>query len=390
MKILHLCLANFFIDNYSYQENILPKFHKELGYDVEIIASTQSFDEYGKPCYLDKIGTYQNEYNIKVTRLPYKNHHKIWKKLKRYTNTYETIEKAKPDIIFIHGCQFLDIDKVTAYLKRHSSVRVYVDNHADFSNSATNWLSKNILHKIIWRHCAKKIEPYTIKFYGVLPARVDFLKDIYRLPSEKCELLVMGADDELVKRAKISNARQRIRELHKIEDDDFLIMTGGKIDQWKTQTLLLMQAVRNIKNEKVRLIVFGSVTQELMNQVKALADGTKIKYIGWIESKDSYDYFEAADLLIFPGRHSVMWEQVVGQGKPMFVKDWTGTHHVDLGGNVHFLVRDSIEEIQNAIEQLLKNPKEYQEMKEVAEKEGMKFFSYKQIAQKCIIDENKN
>ena len=37
-------------------------------------------------------------------------------------------------------------------------------------------------------------------------------------------------------------------------------------------------------------------------------------------SKDSYDYFEASDLVVFPGCHSVMWEQVTGQGKPMLVK----------------------------------------------------------------------
>ena len=72
MKIVHLCLGSFYPDNYSYQENLLPKFHKELGYDVEVIASTQSFDKYGKVCYLSTVGTYQNEYDIKVTRLPYK------------------------------------------------------------------------------------------------------------------------------------------------------------------------------------------------------------------------------------------------------------------------------------------------------------------------------
>ena len=37
MKIVHLCLGCFFPDNYSYQENMLPKFHKELGYDVKVL-----------------------------------------------------------------------------------------------------------------------------------------------------------------------------------------------------------------------------------------------------------------------------------------------------------------------------------------------------------------
>lgn len=385
MKILHVCLGCFYIDNYSYQENMLPKFHKKMGYDVEIIASTLSFDEHGNGCNIDP-GIYDNEYGIKVTRLPYKKGlpDRIGKFLRLYEGFEEALVKAEPDIIFVHGCQFCDIGVIVKYVKKRPDVTVFVDNHADFSNSATNWLSKNVLHKGLWRKCAHKIEPYTKKFYGVLPVRVDFLKNIYKLPPEKCELLVMGADDELVEKAKVSGARERIRKQYGTNDSDFLILTGGKIDQWKKQTLLLMQAVRNIKNEHLRLIVFGSVTQELMDQVKALADGTKVQYIGWIQSKDSYEYFEAADLVVFPGRHSVMWEQVTGQGIPMLVKDWDGTHHVDLGGNVRFLTKDSVEEIQGEIEQLLDNPDEYRKMKEIAEVKGAKEFSYGEISRRAI------
>ena len=384
MKIIHLCLASFFPDGYAYQENMLPKFHKQLGYDVEVIASRETFDEHGKAALYDGPRKYQNEYDIPVTRLDYKEPLKIYRKMRRYVRTYSALESASPDIIFIHGCQFLDIDQVAKYLKKHSNVTVYVDNHADFSNSATNWVSKNILHKKVWKRCAHKIEPFTKKFYGVLPVRVDFLKNIYKLPAEKCELLVMGADDELVEKARTSGARDRIRSQYGIKNDDFLVLTGGKIDQWKTQTLLLMQAVQNITDPHVRLIVFGSVTQELMDQVKALADGTKVQYIGWIQASDSYDYFETADLVVFPGRHSVMWEQVTGQGKPMLVKDWDGTHHVDLGGNVRFLTQDSVDEIQGEIERLLENPEEYERMKAVAEKEGMRVFSYADIARRAI------
>ena len=384
MKIVHLCLCSFFPDNYSYQENMLPKYHKKLGYDVEVIASTQSFDKQGKVCYLDNVGTYHNEYDIKVTRLAYKSNRKIWKKLKRYIGVFEAISKAEPDVLFIHGGQFLDIDQVVKYIKMHPDVKVYVDNHADFSNSATNWFSKNILHRIVWKHTEHKIEPYTRKFYGVLPVRVDFLKNVYGLPADKCELLVMGADDELVERAKTSGARERIRKQSGIKNDDFLIVTGGKIDKWKTQTLLLMQAVQNISNPNVKLIVFGSVNDELIEQVKALSDSNKVQYIGWISSDDTYDYFEASDLVVFPGRHSVMWEQVTGQGKPMIVKDWPGTHHVDLGGNVLFLTEDSTGEIQEKIESLLSDPSKVSEMTKIAQEKGMQIFSYADISKRAI------
>ena len=87
---------------------------------------------------------------------------------------------------------------------------------------------------------------------------------------------------------------------------------------------------------------------------------------------------------MFPGRHSVMWEQVTGQGIPMLVKDWPGTHHVDLGGNVRFLYNDSIEEIQEELERLVSNPNEYASMKSIAEKKGIHIFSYKNINSSCL------
>lgn len=384
MKVVHLCLGCFFPDNYSYQENMLPKFHKQLGYDVEVIASLVTFDKDGKGTFLEKGSTYQNEYDIKVTRLDYKKPIKVYRKLKRYVGTYTAIEKAKPDILFIHGCQFMDMDEVVKYVKKHTTVRVYVDNHADFSNSGTNWLSKNVLHKILWRHAAHIIEPYTTKFYGVLPARVKWLENMYKLPKEKCELLVMGADDEKVEAALKPDVKAEIRKKYEIEPDDFLIMTGGKIDPWKTQTLLLMEAVGKIDNPKVKLIVFGSVTPDLKDKIRERCKGTKVQYIGWIDSANSYNYFAAADLVVFPGRHSVFWEQVAGLGIPMLCKYWEGTTHVDLGGNVEFLKEDSADQIRMKIDELISCPKKYDGMKIVAIQKGMETFSYKKIAERAI------
>lgn len=382
MKILHIMLGNFYIDNYSYQENMLPKFHKQMGHDVEIVASLVSFDENGKPCRLPKPTSYINEHGIPVTRLADKKKTQTCRRLRMYTGLKEALEKAAPELIFIHNCQFADIGIVTAYLDKHPGVRVYVDNHADFSNSATNWFSRNILHKIIWRHCAHKIEPYAKKFYGVLPVRVDFLRNVYKLPHDKCELLVMGADDSEVEAADKPEIRKEIRAQYGLKDDDFVIMTGGKIDAFKTQTLLLMEAVQKIDREDVKLIVFGSVTQELKEKVNALADGKKVQYIGWVQAKDSYKYFAAADLMVFPGRHSVFWEQVVAQGRPMLCKEWPGTTHVNVNGNVRFLTQDSTEEIRTEIEKLL-DPQEYQKMHDLAQKARPEFL-YSDIARRSI------
>lgn len=386
MKIVHLCLGCFFPDNYSYQENMLPKFHKQLGYSVEVIASLISFDTNGKGIYLEKGGSYINEYGIPVTRLDNKKPIKLYRKLKRYIGTYAALEKAKPDILFIHGCQFLDMDIVVKYLRENPKIKVYVDNHADFSNSATNFISRNLLHKILWRHTAHMIEPFTKKFYGVLPARVEFLKKIYKIPSSKVSLLVMGADDEKIIDTQKKHAREYVREKYGIGPNDFLIMTGGKIDAWKTQTLLLMEAVASINIENLKLIVFGSVTPELKARVASLADGSKVQYIGWVKSEQSYDYWSAADLAVFPGRHSVFWEQVAGMGIPMVCKYWEGTTHIDVGGNVVFLKEDSKESIKRELLRIVGTPSIYESMKSVANIGKIKF-SYKDIADRSIKEE---
>ena len=129
MRITHLCLACFFPDGYSYQENMLPKYHKKLGHDVSVIASLQTFDQNGKIAYLDHPSEYINENDLPVIRLAYKKPERVFKKLKRFEGTYKAIEKTKPDLLFIHGCQFMDMDIVVKYLKKHPGVTVYVDNH---------------------------------------------------------------------------------------------------------------------------------------------------------------------------------------------------------------------------------------------------------------------
>jgi len=103
-----------------------------------------------------------------------------------------------------------------------------------------------------------------------------------------------------------------------------------------------------------------------------------------VQARDSYPLFASADLVCFPGRHSVFWEQVAGQGIPMIVKDWPGTHHVDLGGNVIFLKEDDLKELEKRIRKVAFDCDLFTRMKKVAKEKGMKAFSYKDIAKRCI------
>ena len=384
MRILHICTSGEYTEGFSYQDNLLTKYMAKQGWDVYLIASPLAYDENGKTIKLPVPQSYVNKDGVKVTRLPYNKPEKLGYKLRSMKGFYQQLEEIKPDVIYIHLPQTSDSGVVIKYLKKHPNVKLYCDNHADFSNSATNWVSKTILHGVLWKYYIQRLNKYAEVFYGVLPARVEFLKNVYGLPANRCELLVMGGDDELVEAAAKPEIRHALRSEYGLSDDDFVVMTGGKIDPWKTQTILLMKAVKNIQNPKLKLIVFGSVDESLQEQVAELCDEKKIQYIGWVKSADSYQYFAAADLVVFPGRHSVFWGQVAAQGIPMLCKWWDGTDDVDLGGNVHFLTKDSVEEIQSEIQHLLDSPEDYKKMKRIAVEKGMKEYSYADIARRAV------
>ena len=380
MKIVHICLSGPYSDNYSYQENLLARFHKRSGFEVDIITSVLYLNDDGVDSEYESGSEYVDDHGVNVTRLPYKSPRSVNRVLRRYTGLLDALKKSEPDILFIHGCQFSDMDIVAGYLKTHTGVRVFVDNHADQNNSAQNFLSKNILHGILWKRCAEKIEPYTEKFYGVLPARVDFLKEAYGMPAEKCELLVMGVDDDEAQKALLPEVRINRRAEYGVSDDDFVIVTGGKIDHNKPQVIALMKAVNMLGDKNVKLMVFGSVSDELKQSFEQNLSG-RVKHIGWRRSEEIYTDFAAADLVAFPGLHSVLWEQAVGMGKPCAFKRIKGFEHIDLGGNCVFFENDSEEEYTRVISLAKSN---IASLKKAAEEKGMKAFSYKEIAKRAI------
>ena len=381
---MHICLTGPYTPKFSYQENLLTKYHKKMGADVYILANEEMYEK--SKIIFSKLPEFINEDDIPVSRLPYLKWIplKLNQKLRIYPDVYEKIKGYQPDVIFVHDVQFLSILQVVKYAKENPYVKIFVDGHADFSNSARTFVSKNILHRIIYRYCAKKILPYTTKFWGTLPARVDFFHDVYGIPKEKIDFLPMGADDELVEKKSTPEVRSEYRKKYGILDDDILLVTGGKIDLAKKQTLLLMDAVNQIENKKLKLIFFGSIAPELKDDVEKRYS-EKVKYIGWLSSEESYPHFAMADLVVFPGRHSVFWEQVAGQGIPMIVKYWPGTTHVDRGGNVKFIYKDSVKEIKKLIEQIsLKD--EIAVMKDFSKK-NKDFFLYSSIAKKALMKE---
>jgi len=387
MKILHCCLAAFYIDDFSYQENILPKFHKSQGHDVEILASTETYMKNLKLGYIPA-SSYTTSEGISIERVSYIS----WlpkllvRKFRIYNNIERCLNRFKPDVIFMHDCQFLSILTFVKFAKKNN-VKIYIDSHTDFINSGTNWISKNILHKIIYKFCAKLIEKYTVKFYGTLPARSVFLEDVYGIAKEKIEFLPFGVDDSLFDADKKVEIRSTLRAELNLNDDDFVIVTGGKIDARKNihkliEVFLALKEDNEISNAK--LIVFGKPVEELKRVIEKAKISSDIIYLDWLPSKEVYKYFIASDLGFFPGTHSVLWEEAVGTGLPCVFLKWEGIQHVDLGGNCIFLNSSANSDIKSVLVEVLKNKAKFELLKTNANELGPKFFAYSEIAKRSI------
>ncbi|AYZ13427.1 glycosyltransferase family 4 protein [Chryseobacterium arthrosphaerae] len=382
MKIVHLCLSSFYIDDYSYQENMLPKYHMKMGYDVTVIASLVSFNSEGKPCFLPQASEYYSKDGYKVVRLDYKkSNYKFNKFIRIYEGTMEVLKREKPDILFIHDYSFMDIVKVMNYAKENN-IKVYIDCHTDYINSAKSWMSKYVFHHTIWRYIGKKIAPHVKMFYGVTPLRCSFLRDAYRIPQDKIKLLEMGLDDEIFKEKIAANNSDALRSKIGVNNDDFVVLTGGKIDILKNIHLVL-EAFKNIHTPKVKLVVFGTIAPEILDYINGLLKSPNVIFVGWLSADQILDYFIMADLIVFPGTHSVLWEQAVGTGTPTIYKYWDEMTHMDIGGNCMFLKEDSAEEIEKTLQYVLQSPDIYNKMK-IAAEGGLSKFAYSSIAKRSL------
>ena len=384
-KIVHVCLCGSFGEMYAYQDNLLPKYHRRLGFEVTIIAPTYSTINPSDGSLNEEPADTKTLCDGSVLKrllpaLP----KVINRRLHIFWGLYRTLVNEGPNLIFVHGLDSLSYMAIGRYWRHHKDVKIVIDNHSDWNNSYHSILSWRWLKCINNPLVTKPSLKYCSQYYGVTPARCDFLHEAFGIPRERIKLLPMGADDDFLRNDLKERQRHKIRQIHHVGEDDFLIVTGGKIDR-KKNIHVLAQAVTELNNAKIKLLVFGGISDDLKKVFSAFPAESVI-CIGWIPSQDVYNYFHAADLVFFPGLHSVLWEQAVASKVPCVFTKIVGFEHVDFGGNAILLNDISVESCKKVINELYDNSERYMAMKSFAESDGSNSFVYSKIAEQVIKD----
>lgn len=385
MNIVHIAPNSVYNEGWSYQENLLTKYQVKLNNNVTLLVANQRFEN-GLVKKCDEYD-YISPDGFRVVGIKYKNI--LGKRISdscSLMNVYTLLEELEPDLIFFHGLISLTIFQASKYVRKHPTCKLVCDNHLDYNIGYKPHDSfKDLLVVFFYRIVFKLNKKWIEKVYGVTPWRKKYAEEVFRVPSSMTDVLIMGADDDNIAFQERKSIRERIRTSLKIEKDSFLIVTGGKIDRNKG-IHLLMQAVKSLQG--VKLVIFGLPLSSFEKEFNDAMNDNCI-HIGWLQSKDVYEYYMAADLIAFPGQHSVLWEQACATKVPCFFKFYEGMDHVNNGGNSLIASFNSSEELKEIISGLVFT-EAYYSMKKIAESDATDVYLYSNIAKKSIECVNSN
>lgn len=133
--------------------------------------------------------------------------------------------------------------------------------------------------------------------------------DKLNIPKEKIKLIYCGADDKIQKNNK-NNARNRIIKKYKINRTSKIIITIGRIDPVGKNLIRLIEAMEIIykKNNDYHLFLIGGESSYSNPTLVPLEIENRqlnncITMTGYIDVNTLNDFYNAADLLVFPSVH---------------------------------------------------------------------------------------
>jgi glycosyltransferase involved in cell wall biosynthesis len=397
MKIVMLC--DFYNHTLLYQENFLTKYYTKHGHNVAVVASTfESILDYMSDKYIKKNKASETIVNgVKIIKLPYSLN--VLNKLRRFDGKRicQILEEEKPDVIFSHSIT-LNLWESVKYRKKNPTCKIIVDYHADYSNSAKDWLSLNILHKVIRRMFLHSVSRYIDRIYPIVPAGFVFLNEVYGIPYDRMELLPLGVDTDKSQEVMLQEKGKIVRKKLQIPDEALVIFTGGKLEPVK-KTDLLIEAFLQLSDPRLHLIIVGTFREQYaaykFQIEKATNDNQRIHFTGWINGNEVYDYMNASDMAVFPASQSVLWQQSIGMGLPLIVgttvnvngRTWIqDADYLNVHNNVITIDKNNttVLEIAKQIKRLIDDPALLDSMKKGALKTAVEFLSYDKIIQRTL------
>jgi glycosyltransferase involved in cell wall biosynthesis len=323
---------SYFQPKLGYQEYYLVKEQQNMGHTVKVITSdrfqyNKSFSRLFGSVLKNRIvgvGEFEEE-GIEVTRLPclLEFHDQI------FLRTLEKkLSEFNPDIICVHDeisqVAFLSIVYKILH-KRH----LIMDVHADYGN-----MSNDGIRRLIFQLLSRN--------------------PIYRLLYKKSDMIIAISEDSKMwlsnemattNNVKVvplaaetshfyQNRKKRERMRKKLElNDSIVIIYAGKILREKKIDLLIKAAAYLKEKElDIKVIIVGNGPEdcelELHSLVKKLSVGDIVTFKSYVDKKELPDFYNAADIGVWPGAASITIIEAMAVGLPIVIPLMSNTSHL--------------------------------------------------------------
>lgn len=314
-------ICEFYGEGLAYQENLLVKYYAKHGHRVTVVTSTfrSVFDYYSDRYDPSEPPSTYDDSGATIVKVPFR--FNLLNRVRPLRGLSRILEEARPDLVFVHNIM-ADLPEVVTYVRRQPGCRLILDYHADYSNSGKNWLSLKVLHGIIRKRFVDRARPYISKIFPVVPSGAIFLHEVYKVPYAEMEVLPLGADTDMARQVRASNAGTTIRRNLGIPPETFCIFTGGKLTEAK-RTHLLIEALELLPELPIYLFVVGGAPPAAESYERRLVElaarTNRVHFAGWVDGEQVYSFMDACDLAVFPASQSVMWQQALSMGLPLIV-----------------------------------------------------------------------
>lgn len=357
LRIVHV--IGYFQPKLGYQEYYLALKQQELGHEVFVVTSDRNYPYLGyKETYEPTLGkrvigagTF-SEKGITVLRLPCLFEYADQIILK---DVAKTLIKLHPDIVHTHD-EFSQPLIVSLLFKTVLRYRLISDCHADYMLQSNSKLRRFVWNFISLNPLYRSILKKADGFIAVSESARQWLSNEFGITYDEIKVISLGADKVLF--FPNVTARKLIREELQIKENEFLIISAGKIIPSKDLDILLSASeplINKYKNVKILLIGNGPkyYVDELKKQVQQLGITDHVLFRDFLDKTALPYYYNAADVGVWPGQDSITIIEAMATGLPIIVpRNYRNLHYLEYFNGFNFGKRDAAE-LKAHLEKLL-------------------------------------
>lgn len=350
MKIVHV--INYFQHQLGYQEYFLAREQAKAGHDVAVITSNKYFpypdyEKTAKPILGERVFHPREEdiEGFKVIRLKgifEQPGRRIW-----LLGLFEKLREIRPDLVICHG-EYTYYTLSLAFIRKLLKFKLVVDCHAlytELSKDKAGVFSKIVKYifrtfvwsdrSIAWIAVADQCRNLMVNEYGFegnIPV-VPLGSDVHRfMPDFK--------------------TRSKMRNNLGVKDGEILIIYTGKLVYSKDPALILEACEELFEKYQLKILFVGDLAESYEGRFNVLKSrmNDRVIHIGAVSNSQIHQYYQAADIAVWPKEASMSSVDAMSCGLPIIVSNYLTER---LKNNNGIGIKESnIADLRNAIEKL--------------------------------------